>query len=449
MDDSPATGFQPETGVCTGYSTLSAGISGVTTLCEPGLTSVLTGSASGGLAPYTTHLWASATPANVTVSPTNAAVTTAASVSQGTSLLTYTVTDTNGCIASSSVTFTVTNPTQFPTATIPGAGASIAGYTCGSTVNKFTDVGACSSFQTIVKPLWADNCVVAATSFGANNMVTLTDLGSFVSASFPKGMTIVSFTATDGAGNTTTCTVQINVTDNIAPVLYNLPPDITVAAPPGNCSQIVSWTPPLANDNCPGTVMITSTHNPGASFVVPSVTLVTYTATDADGNSSSYSFNVTVTGNCIPPVDLTLKAPPFALNPPGGFTLPITKDAIITVTNQGATASHELLNGNVKILVGFPSGTVFTTVFDPLQTADNGDWDVTSYPGPPGTKMVLFTLKTGVVIAPSAAKTITIKATPVGYIDQKGVLTAHLYIGSGGDNTPSNNYTQGNLQIAN
>lgn len=443
----PTDGFQPAPGAC--ISALTAAIAGVTTLCEPGLTSVLTGSATGGLAPYTTHLWSSATPANVIVSPTNAALTTATSMGQGSSIITYTVTDTNGCTDTETVTFTVTNPTVFPTYTIPAMGASVAGYTCGATINRFTDPASCNSFQTIVEPVWADNCVITATTATANNSVTLTDLGAFVSGTFPKGSTIVTFTATDASGNTTTCSITIVVSDNIPPVFSSLPTSFTVAAPPGDCSLIVNWVPPVANDNCPGTVTVTSNFNPGAVFVVPSVNTITYTATDAAGITATYSFMITVTGNCIPAVDLSVQSPAFALDPVGDFTLPVVKDGVITVKNNGVNASHELAPlGNIKVLVGVPSSTVFTTVG--ALTPENDDWIVTEYPSsPPGVKMYLFTLKPTLSIAPAASKSIRVRITPVGYIGQKGVITAQLYNGSGGDISPNNNYTQGSFQIAN
>jgi hypothetical protein len=211
----------------------------------------------------------------------------------------------------------------------------------------------------------------------------------------------------------------------------------------------------VANDNCPGTVTVTSNFNPGSVFNVPTafqgpfMYTITYTATDQENNVATYSFVITVTGNCIPAVDLSVQAPPFALDPIGDFTLPITKDGVITVKNNGLNASHELAPlGNVKVLVGVPSSTVFTTVGS--ITPENDDWDITEYPSSPaGVKMYLFTLKPTLSIPPTESKTIRVRITPVGYIGQKGVISAQLYNGSGGDVSPSNNYTQGSFQIAN
>jgi hypothetical protein len=344
-----------------------------------------------------------------------------------------------------------------PTNSIPAMGASIAGYTCGGSVSRYTDLASCNSFQTIMKPVWVDNCSITSTSATATNGVILTDLGAFISGTFPKGNTIVTFTATDAQGNISTCSVTIEVSDNIAPVFSSLPLSFSVAAPPGDCSLIVNWVPPVANDNCPGTVSVTSNFSPGTAFDVPNALqapfeyTVTYTATDQDGNAATYSFNITVTGSCIPAVDLSVQAPNFALdpNPLVGFTLPIPKDGVVTIKNNGINASHELAPlGNIKVLVSVPSYSAFTT-FGEL-SPENDDWIVTEYPSSPaGVKMYLFTLKPTLTIAPTASKTIRIRITPVGYIGQKGIISAQLYNGSGGDISPSNNYTQGSFQIAN
>ena len=320
-------------------------------------------------------------------------------------------------------------------------GASIAGYTCGSTINKFTDPASCNSFQTIVEPIWADNCGVVSTTATANNMVAITDLGSFVSGNFPKGMTILSFTATDAAGNTTTCTIEIVVTDNVGPVFNSMPADIIVTAPYGDCSAIVSWLPPTASDNCPGTVTITSTHSPGSSFLVGTTTEVTYTANDGV-NMSMVSFDVTVNGFCIPAVELT----PVSNIPVMGETFINGQMKVIefSVSNIGGNDSHELLPiGNVKVLVGYPSTAIFTTLFDPMATLDNDDWLVFNY----GTGMSLFTLKPGKFILAGESKKITVKFTATGTKGQSGKTTARIYTGSGGDINSSNNYRDGALKI--
>lgn len=108
------------------------------------------------------------------------------------------------------------------------------------------------------------------------------------SGTYPVGTTSILWTATDFAGNTSTCTTMIAVTDNQPPVITGCPMDIT------SCGNVINWTPPVATDNC-GIQSFTSNYQPGATFPV-GTTIVTYTATDIHNNISTCSFNVTVKG---------------------------------------------------------------------------------------------------------------------------------------------------------
>jgi gliding motility-associated-like protein len=83
----------------------------------------------------------------------------------------------------------------------------------------------------------------------------------------------------------------VTVTDNIPPVVSGCPANITVPATT-SCNAIVSWTPPTFADNCAGGT-ISSNKSPGSTFS-KGTTVVTYTATDAVGNTATCSFNVTV-----------------------------------------------------------------------------------------------------------------------------------------------------------
>ncbi|MFZ5939423.1 MAG: HYR domain-containing protein [Bacteroidota bacterium] len=88
-----------------------------------------------------------------------------------------------------------------------------------------------------------------------------------------------------------TYTAAVPVVDAINPTIDNCPSDITADLYTGTAVE-VSWTEPTASDNS-GTVELTSTHQPGDQFA-PGTTTVTYTATDAAGNTASCSFDVTV-----------------------------------------------------------------------------------------------------------------------------------------------------------
>ncbi|HEY9049163.1 MAG TPA: HYR domain-containing protein, partial [Ohtaekwangia sp.] len=105
---------------------------------------------------------------------------------------------------------------------------------------------------------------------------------------------------TDGAGNTTTCSFTVTVSDAIAPVFSNCPNNITASTNATACGANVNWVPPIASDNCSGTVSISSDHAPGDLFT-EGTTTVTYTATDASGNNATCSFTITV-NDLTPPI---------------------------------------------------------------------------------------------------------------------------------------------------
>ena len=159
-------------------------------------------------------------------------------------------------------------------------------------------------------------CVTILPSFIGVGQTTATDAcpGVTITQSPAAGTIIaagvtsvpVVFIATDGSGNTATCTTTIQFRDQAAPVLVNCPASFTVTTGIGNtnCQVFVNWTPPTATDNCSpilGTTSLTSTHTSGQQFFV-GITTVTYTATDVTGNSTTCSFNVTVVDNTLPTI---------------------------------------------------------------------------------------------------------------------------------------------------
>jgi gliding motility-associated-like protein len=126
----------------------------------------------------------------------------------------------------------------------------------------------------------------------------------------PIGITTVTYTAVDNYDNTSVCSFTVTVVDNTAPVFENCPEDITIEAE-SSCQAIVSWTAPVASDNCSST--LSSTHVPGSSFSI-GTTAVTYTATDPSGNSTTCTFNVTVKDT----------SPPIIANCPAAITVEAT-----------------------------------------------------------------------------------------------------------------------------
>jgi gliding motility-associated-like protein len=196
-------------------------------------------------------------------------------------------------LGTTTVTWTVTdgsnNTTQcsFDIIVIDTQAPVISG--CPTNIVLTNDAGICGAVATWDEPTSDDNCGV--TSFTAD----------FASGDvFPVGVTTVTYTAEDAAGNQTTCSFSVTVTDTELPVINDCPDNIVVSNDPGACSAVVSWVAPTAMDNC-GVTSFTSTHIPGATFPVGTTT-VTYTAMDAAGNIQTCSFSVTVNDDELPTI---------------------------------------------------------------------------------------------------------------------------------------------------
>ncbi|HYC86744.1 MAG TPA: HYR domain-containing protein [Chryseosolibacter sp.] len=258
----------------------------------------------------------------------------------GVTTVTYTATDIGGNTATCSFDVTVED------VTIP----VISG--CPSAIQVSTG-GACSASVSWTPPSASDNC---------DAPVTLTS-NYQPGDEFPIGTTAVTYTATDTAGNTQTCTFDVTVIDETPPVISGCPSPITVSVGSG-CAAVVNWDPPSATDNCDQPVTITGTHAPGNEFQA-GITTVTYTATDSAGNLSECSFTVTVDENSVPqfagcPSPMTLTADADCLAT-ATWTPPVASDNCDSPVN--VTSTH---NPGDE----FPLGTT-TVTYTASDTAGN------------------------------------------------------------------------------
>lgn len=193
--------------------------------------------------------------------------------SVGVTAVTYTATDVNGNTATCMFNVTVTDTTLPVFSNCPADIAVPAGANCKAVVSW-------------PEPSASDNCAIANTVKSHNP-----------NDEFPIGVTSVTYTATDVNGNSATCTFEVTVTDNALPVFANCPADITIAAG-ANCKAVVNWTEPAVTDNC-AIASSGKTHSPNDEFAI-GTTVVTYTATDASGNTQTCSFNVKVEDTSAP-----------------------------------------------------------------------------------------------------------------------------------------------------
>ena len=183
---------------------------------------------------------------------------------QGTTTVTWTATDAAGNVATATQTVTVTDNT-LPTITAPVA------------VSVSADPGQCSATNVVLGTATAaDNCSAVVTNDAP--------------ATFAKGATTVTWTATDAAGNVATATQTVLVNDTELPTIA-APASVAASTDAGQCSATgVALGRATAGDNCTGAAV---SNNAPATFA-KGTTTVTWTATDASGNVATATQTVTV-----------------------------------------------------------------------------------------------------------------------------------------------------------
>ncbi|MCI0490195.1 MAG: HYR domain-containing protein [Blastocatellia bacterium] len=163
--------------------------------------------------------------------------------------------------------------------------------TCPLPPTRNNDPGLCSAVVTFLATA-GDTCD------GVITPVCVPPSGS----SFPVGITTVTCTATDAAGNSSSCMFNVTVNDTEAPFII-CPASFTVITPsPGGTTVIVNYTTPsvgagTAGDNC-GVASIVCNPPSGSAFPL-GVTTVTCTVTDTSNNTTQCSFTVSTFDVCI------------------------------------------------------------------------------------------------------------------------------------------------------
>jgi hypothetical protein len=161
---------------------------------------------------------------------------------------------------------------------------------------------------------------------------------------FPLGSTPVTVSAKDEAGNVATRSFSVTVFDDAKPVL-NLPKNF-IADATTSYGGLVSYPPGLATDNVTAEPTLSFSH-PNGSFLPLGRTTVSVTASDAAGNTTSGTFDVTVAD--ISPPKLTL---------PGDITVPTSNAAGVKVTYPPATAKDNV-TPNPRFTYSKASNTLF------------------------------------------------------------------------------------------
>jgi hypothetical protein len=189
----------------------------------------------------------------------------------------WTARDASGNTASASQIITVLDQTAPVLQSISNISVSNDAGICGAVVNFSASA--------------SDDCSPVTVSYS-------TTPGSV----FPVGTTVVTVTATDVSGNSSSTQFSVTVNDTEAPVI-TAPGSASSPSDPGQCAKTyASIGTPVVSDNC-GIAGITNDH-PSMTFPV-GTTLVTWTVTDINGNQSTAVQSITVIDNEMPVVTVS------------------------------------------------------------------------------------------------------------------------------------------------
>lgn len=144
---------------------------------------------------------------------------------------------------------------------------------------------------------WTDG-----TRLGAGQIFIVQTAGPASGTAFDLGVTEVTFTGTDEAGNSATCSFNVTVEDDTPPARPTLD-DVT-----GECSATA--TAPITTDNCSGT--ITGTTSDPLTYDAQGTYTITWTFEDGNENTSTANQTVIVKDVTAPvvscPVDISVAA---------------------------------------------------------------------------------------------------------------------------------------------
>ncbi len=198
----------------------------------------------------------------------------------------------------------------------------------------------CTVLANFEEPIASDNC----------NATLVQTAGPEQGAELGLGVYLVEFTATDDAGNSAICAFTITVEDTISP-------ELTCPDSFQSCDLSVVYDEPVASDNCQiESLVLTSGAASGATFPI-GLNTITYTATDASGNSAECSFTIEV-----------LQPAPAAMAGDDQNNCESRSATLSGNAPSGASPSWSLLNGSGTLADPTSAETQVTGLGDGINT---------------------------------------------------------------------------------
>lgn len=226
-----------------------------------------------------------------------------------------------------------------------------------------------------------DNCSISTLTYSLSGATNGTST-SLANVSFNLGTTTVTWTAIDDAGNSSTCSFDVTVTDNLPPVITLPSSGSPIVSTNQACTYLNSGTGwnATATDNCTlksltyslsGSTSGTGTSLADKVFNLGKTT-VTWTATDNANNVSTGSYVVTVQDVTKP--EFTCPTPLASYNADPGKCTTSLDFSVIASDNCGDPTVVYTVNG---IITSFPYDFPVGSTVVNITAKDNSD-NVTS-----------------------------------------------------------------------
>ena len=229
--------------------------------------------------------------------------------------------------------------------------------TCPEDLLVENDPGECGAVVAYIIDNYSDNCGVAEV-----NMLEGIASGEM----FPVGETTLTYEVIDVHGNSTECSFSVTVEDTEAPVILACTEDIIQNNDPGECGATILITTPQVSDNCAVTDMYLNSPLSAADYYPVGTTTVTWEITDAAGNTTLCSFNVTIVDAEAPVIECPEDM--IVPNDPGVCGAVMTYSDPNWTDNCG-TATYEMTEGLASGEL-FPIGETVIT-FEIIDDAGN------------------------------------------------------------------------------
>ncbi|MEM9885469.1 MAG: HYR domain-containing protein [Bacteroidota bacterium] len=205
---------------------------------------------------------------------------------RGATVITYTATDADGNTA------TCTFPIQLGDFSVEVACAT------DTTVNRLE--GECGRVVDIASTIDRPDRIAKIDynlSGATTGLITVDEAPFALSTLFNEDTTLVNYNVSTIARDTFACEIEVVVLDTVPMLFENCPTDLVLNTVVDTNFAIAAWTPPTLTDSCGA--IVTATHNPGDTLML-GVTEVSYFASNAQGETDTCTFLVTVQDSVAP-----------------------------------------------------------------------------------------------------------------------------------------------------